>query len=89
MKIVRYWLRMLAMPPYRLPRKCYDMMKSYDSHGEENWVTHIRYLLPSIGFGDVWQKQAVESQSFFISAVTQRLKDIFFSKLINFPLFIK
>ncbi len=63
MKIVRYWLRMLAMPPCRLPRTCYDMIKLYDRHGKENRVTHIKYLFSSIGFGDVWLKEAGESQS--------------------------
>ena len=26
-RIIKYWLRLLSMPCYRLPKKCYNMME--------------------------------------------------------------
>ena len=76
-KVIKYWLRLIDMPAYRLPKKCYNMMITYDNNGKRNWVTGVRELLFKSGFGHVWQNQNVNSKSTFILSLTQRLKDMY------------
>ncbi|XP_048252544.1 uncharacterized protein LOC125380687 [Haliotis rufescens] len=76
-KVIKYWLRLIDMPSYRLPKKCYNMMIVYDNNGKRNWVTGVRELLFSCGFGDIWQNQNVYPKPMFILSLTQRLKDIY------------
>ena len=82
-KIIKYWLRLLRMNTDRYPRKCYDMMKLYDSTGKRNWVTSVRELLFNIGFNYVWYNQCVESEPLFIMSFTQRLKDVYIQKWLE------
>ena len=76
-KVIKYWLRLLNMPVYRIPKKCYNMMIIYDRNGKRNLVTDVRELLFKAGYGQVWYDQNVPSQSVFIMSLTQRLKDIY------------
>ena len=76
-KVIKYWLRLLTMPSYRLPRKCYEMMLLYDKNGHTNWATRVKELLFSTGFGNLWYEQNVDLPSIFISSFSQRLKDIY------------
>ena len=52
-------------------------MLLYDNNGHRNWVTNVKRLLFSTGFGYVWQDQNIVSDN-FIHLFTQRLKDMFF-----------
>ena len=76
-KVIKYWLKLLNMPQYRLPKKCYNMLMLYDKNGHTNWVTSIRKFLFSKGFGYVWDNQYVDSNDSFIFELTRRLKDIY------------
>ena len=42
-----------------------------------NWVSNIRNLLNSLGFGDCWLAQNVGNATAFLSLVKQRLHDNF------------
>ncbi|XP_067652478.1 uncharacterized protein [Haliotis asinina] len=76
-KVIKYWLKLLNMPPYRLPKKCYNMLVLFDRNGHTNWVTAIRKFLFSKGFGYVWNNQYVDFKNLFISELTRRLKDMY------------
>ena len=52
-RCIAYWLRILSLPDSRYDRMCYNMLKYYDSIGQCNWVTDIKHVLYSSGFGYV------------------------------------
>ena len=51
------------------------MLKVLDEYGQINWVTKVRQLLFSNGFGYIWIEQYVHNSRAFLSALVQRLKD--------------
>ena len=76
-RCVKYWLRIMSMDDSRYVRKCYNTLKVLDDYGKTNWVSNVRLLLQSNGFGYVWTNQSVTNPHSFISVFTQRLKDQF------------
>ena len=64
--VIKYWLRLLNMPVYRIPTKCYNMMIIYERNGKQTWVIDVRELLFKVGYGQVWYDQNVASHSAFI-----------------------
>ena len=63
------------MPSERYVKKCYLMMVNDDRNGKTNWVSQLKYILQSNGFGNVWESQGVGNQLYFINVFIQRLKD--------------
>ena len=59
------------------------MLKCFDDIGYVNWVTSLRNHLQSIGFGYVWEQQAVANKPLFLINYAQRLKDIFVQQWIE------
>jgi hypothetical protein len=51
------------------------MLKSLDSVGHTNWVTHLRKNIMSNGFSYVWTAQYVVNEKSFLSEYVQRFKD--------------
>ena len=51
------------------------MLKYYDSIGHVNWVTDVRTVLYSNGYGYVWESQNVPNRNHFINNFVNRLKD--------------
>ena len=79
-KVIKYWLRLLDMPSSRLRRKCYNMMLLYDKNGQKNWVTGVKDLLFSIGFGYIWNNQEAGIELGFLQLFIQRIKDMYLQK---------
>ena len=65
------------MDDSRYVKKCYNMLKVLDDYGQTNWVSHVKKLLQSNGYGYIWTNQSVNNQRSFVSAFSQRLKDQF------------
>ena len=82
-RTLKYWLKIVNMPDYRLVKKCYTMLKLFDSNGQINWVSHIRSLLRSNGYGYIWNNQCVHNKDLFILSFTQRLKDQYLQEWNN------
>ena len=59
LKSIKYWLKLLHMPDHRLPKNCYQMLKSLDEIERVTWVTSIKQLLYRFDFGIVWLSQGV------------------------------
>ena len=76
-RAVKYWFRVLHMDAERLPNQAYRMLMNLDSLGKENWVSKIRAILQSLGFGYVWTFQGVAREGDFLCIMKQRLKDVF------------
>ena len=72
---IRYWLKLMQMDNFRLPRKAYDSLYALDSRGKETWVTDIRLCLTQNGFGYAWLNQGVGNTKKFLSEVKGRLID--------------
>ena len=72
---IKYWLKLLHMPDHRLPKNCYQMLKSLDEIERVTWVTSIKQLLYRFGFGIVWLSQGVGDPELFLNIFKQRLKD--------------
>lgn len=72
---VRFWLRILAMDRQRYPKQCYNMLYRLDTIGRNTWVSHIRHLVVSNGFGIVWLSQGVGDINTFIARFKQRMVD--------------
>ena len=75
LKCIKYWLKLLYMPQYRLPRNCYKMLKGLDDTGRNNWASAIKHLLYLHGFGNVWLAQEVGNIEVFLSIFKQRVID--------------
>ena len=48
-----------------------------DENGKTTWVTHVRNLLNTNGFGHVWLAQGVGNKKLFLGELKQRLIDCF------------
>ena len=73
---VKFWLKLLRLECNRYTKKCYDMLFQLDERGKHTWVTHIKCILNSYGFGYAWFSQDVGDASVFMSCFTQRVFDI-------------
>ena len=75
-RCISYWLRLLKLPNNRYVKLCYNMLKYYDSIGHKNWVTNIRNVLYTNGFGYIWEIQNNDIDSIlFLANFEKRLKD--------------
>ena len=74
-RCIRYWLKLTRMECHRLPYKAYQMLFNLDVKGKNNWVTSVRLLLCSNGFGFVWANQGVENVNAFVISFRRRLLD--------------
>ena len=74
-RCIKYWLKLIEMPNFRYAKKCYTMLKYYDTNNKNNWVSHVKNILNSNGFGYVWDRQSVANKNLFINQFQQRLKD--------------
>ena len=66
-RCVKYWIRILKLPENRLVKICYNVMKYFDDLGFNNWVTEIKILLQTNGFGYIWESHVAENESTIIS----------------------
>lgn len=76
-KAVKYWLKLLEMPDYRIPKSTYNCLKRLDENGIETWVSEVKQHLFQYGFGYVWVAQQVGCKSRFIKVFKQRLVDCY------------
>ena len=76
-RCISYWFRLCYLPRNRLASKAYHMLKSLDERGKTTWVTHVKNMLCSTGFGFVWISQEVGNQKAFLNTFKQRLIDCF------------
>ena len=73
---IKYWCKLLTTDRHRYISKCYTQLYHHDAGGRQNWVTEIRTLICSLGFGTIWYSQTVGDAKIFMLVVKQRLIDI-------------
>ena len=74
-KCLKYWFKILTLPNECLIRSCYNMLCKFDEAGKHTWVTKVKHILLSYGFGHVWYNQGVENVNVFLKEFKQRLLD--------------
>ena len=76
-RCVKYWFRLLKLQNTRICRQAYEMLLVLSENGSTNWVSDIKHLLCSNGFGIVWLCNGVGNEKQFLSALKLRLVDCF------------
>ena len=74
-RCIKYWLKLTSMEIDRYPKACYNMLLNLDNSGRVTWISDIKYILYSYGFGDVWLNQGAGNPELFISLFKQRIYD--------------
>ena len=80
-KCVKYWLRLQNMQLCRFPRQAYDMLEKLNEDGVRTWVTEIKELLCTNGFGYVWLFKQVGNLNSFCKVFKDRLCTNFLQNL--------
>ena len=64
------------LPDNRLHKLCYKMQIRWVANDTDCWLFHIRNLLFSSGFGEVWLNQGVWHINNFLRVFKKRLRDM-------------
>ena len=75
LKCIKYWLKLLFMPEYRLPKNCYKRLVGLVDIGKNNWASSVKHLSYLHGFGYVWLSQTAGSTEMFLSIFKQIVTD--------------
>ena len=76
-RIVKYWLKFLNIKQTRLTQVLYDVQFNANNHTIVNWVSKVRNLLCSYGFGEAWYNQGVGDVNLFLVLSKQRAIDLY------------
>ena len=72
-RTIKYWLRILKMPEYRLPLKAYKMLFFLHRQNRNTWASSICFFLYKYGFQEVWENQGVGNERNFLKELRNRL----------------
>lgn len=72
-RVVKYWLRLIAMPQDRLPRKAYLMSCALCDSGKKSWSFYLKNILCENGCNEAWQQQSVGDIGNFLRTLRERL----------------
>ena len=72
-RCIKFWLKMVMSQGYL--NASYNMLKCSDENGRRNWVSYVKNILISYGFGYVWLAQGTDNTNQFLSIFRQRLID--------------
>ena len=75
-RVVKYWLRLLALPRQRLTSMCYTFQYREAEKDKSCWAYDIKQLLCSVGLGEAWFNQGVGCVHRFLNLFKQRCRDI-------------
>ena len=65
-RYIKYWLKLIKMPENSSLNTCYTVQASFDKIYSKGWVTDLKKLLFSKGFGHVWISQGVGDEELFL-----------------------
>ena len=75
-RYVTYWFKLLKSLENSLLYLSYKIHLQLDKLHKKGWVTNLKQLLFSNGFGHVWISQEVGDEAFFLREFTLQLQDI-------------
>ena len=70
-----FWLKIVHDHHTRLRNSTYNLLRQTHANRGGTWVSEIKFLLYSLGFGNVWNQYSVGNIEYFLSAFKQRLLD--------------
>ena len=76
-RVIKYWLKIVRFLGvkehyvHKIYREMYNL--NIVDPNAVTWVSQVKHLLESSGFGYVWQNQAVDSERDFLQVFRQRL----------------
>lgn len=75
--IIRYWFKVLNSDDLKYVSTVYKMMLNdlIDFPNKKSWAFHVKHILQTYGFNDVWINQGVGNVRLFINIFKQRVKD--------------
>ena len=78
-RIEKYWLKKLNIKQTRLTKVLYNVQFNAltNNHTIVNWVSKVRNLLFSYGFGEAWYNQGVGDVNLFLVLFKQRAIDLY------------
>ena len=82
-RCVSYWLKIVKLPPSRLPKACYIMLRDLDIAGRQTWATSVQKLLCRYGFNHVWAQQGVGNEELFLNIFKLRVSENCRSEWVN------
>ena len=77
LKCIKYWLSLLKKPRSRISKQAYIMLERLSLSGKCNWVSDVKNLLCTNGFGIVWLFKGVGDDKQFLHSLRERLRDCF------------
>jgi hypothetical protein len=74
-KCIKYWLKLLSLPPESLLKSSYMFLYNQCLAGKTNWASKVRDLLCQYGFGWIWENQSVPDVEAFLKIFSERVRD--------------
>lgn len=80
--MIRFWLRLLSLPPNRIAKRAYqDQLSLYNENPSYSpWCASIAETMNSIGLRDVWTNQTAYSGDAFYNSVRSKIFNLFSEK---------
>ena len=70
-RCIQLWLKIVHVHHTRLKNSTYNLLRQTHENRGGTWVSEIKLLLYSLGFGNVWNQHSVGNiESFFSAFVT-------------------
>lgn len=78
LRVIKYWLKIVMYGSKPLIQETYKMLyREVEANNTiSNWVSRVKNLLTTMGFGDVWLHQGVANTELFLKIFEQRVNDI-------------
>ena len=87
MRVLKYWLRIVRFSNNNehFVHKIYKELCQININNPDavTWVSQVKHLLESNGFGYVWQNQSVDNEREFLKLFKKRLCDIYIQEWYN------
>ena len=74
-RCIQFWLKIVHDHDTRLRKFTYNLLRQTDKNRGGTWVSEIKCLHYSLGFGNVWNQHSVGNIESFLSEFKQRLLD--------------
>ena len=60
LRSIKYWCKLLMMPPHRYPKQCYIMPRNQDDMGRTNWATGVKSdISPGMAKSGFWKYEPI------------------------------
>ena len=84
--MLKFWIKVLKMPPHRTPRKLYDRLKTVSARMEisTNLSSQIKWILRQVGYEHLWDAEDPKAVVESLDDITNKLAHISWEEDWNF-----